>query len=170
MQLLTAVVTLCASATASAAGANTTWTPVLLMHGINGAPDDFNSMVDKLTTSHPGQTILPLDVFSHAASFLPLWHQIPHITDVVRNLTKDFTGGYHLVCHSQGGIVCRALVETMADHAVQNLVSLAGVQQGVRAIPDEYAKFLPAWLNNVTDDEVCCKIVFALLRATLCWH
>lgn len=137
---------------ASATVANETWTPVVLMHGINGSPHDFDTMVANLQKAHPGQQIFPLDVFSHALSFLPIWHQIPHITDEVRKLTAGLDS-YHLVCHSQGGIVCRALVETMTDHNVDNFVSLAGVQQGVRALPDSWAKFLPGWAQNLTDDE-----------------
>lgn len=155
-----------ASGLAVPASANDTYTPVLLMHGINGAADDFNEMVTRLAAAHPGQELHALDVFSHALSFLPIWHQIPHITDVVRGLTENYTD-YHLICHSQGGIVCRALIETMEDHRIQNFVSVAGVQQGVRAIPDEYAKFLPEWLNNYTDNEVCISHAFHRIMALI---
>ena len=146
------VASLVATSASAAAVANETWTPVVLMHGINGSPHDFDPMVANLQKAHPGQQIFPLDVFSHALSFLPIWHQIPHITDEVRKLTAGLDS-YHLVCHSQGGIVCRALVETMSDHNVDNFVSLAGVQQGVRALPDSWAKFLPGWAQNLTDDD-----------------
>ena len=145
---------LAAAGLAGAAGANaTSYTPVVFMHGINGGPGDFNTLITRLTAAHPGQELHALDVFDDAMSFRPIWRQVPHITDVLRDLTKDFDE-YHLACHSQGGIVCRAVIESMADHKVATFVSLAGVQQGVRAIPSSISKYLPEWIQNVTDNDV----------------
>merc|ERR1712166_882720 len=41
-----------------------------------------------------------------------------------------FKNGYDLVCHSQGAVVCRTLVENMDDHGVHTLISMAGPQMG----------------------------------------
>lgn len=37
---------------------------------------------------------------------------------------------YHLICHSQGTLVCRTYLETTANHTVQNFISIAGPQMG----------------------------------------
>lgn len=132
----------------------TTWTPIIFMHGINGGPEDFDTLVGRLKEAHPGQTLIALDLYSHATSFFSIWDQIPRITQTLQNLTAQLDS-FHLVCHSQGGIVCRAALEVAEMPNIDKFISLAGVQQGVRGIPDEYVKFLPSWLNNVTDDEVC---------------
>ena len=172
MMMCLAAPLLAMSAVAAAATSTDSYTPVVFMHGINGGPEDFNTLIANLNKTHPGQELHALDVFSHAVSFLPIWDQVPHIATVLRSLTAGYDS-YHLVCHSQGGIVCRALVETMSDHKVSKFVSLAGVQQGVRGIPGSYAKYLPGWLQNVTDDDAY-KVLYTDLGQSISfgnyWH
>lgn len=64
-----------------------------------------------------------------------------------------FADGYHLVCHSQGALICRCLTEHMDDHSVDTLVSMAGPQLGV--YDDAFFSFFkhPA-LQTLTLDEV----------------
>ena len=130
------------------------WTPVVMMHGINGAASDYDAIVAGLRKVHPGQRLHVIRLYEKLSSFEPLWNQVPRIADDIRNATAAFGGRYHLLCHSQGGIVCRALAETMEDHRIDHFVSMAGVQQGIRGIPDEVRKYLPSWLDNFADDNV----------------
>jgi palmitoyl-protein thioesterase len=48
----------------------------------------------------------------------------------------NLTDGFDLVCHSQGGLTCRAYIEMYGGSKVHNFVSLAGPQQGVYGVPD----------------------------------
>eukprot|EP00913_Durusdinium_trenchii_P020746 g19486.t1 len=41
---------------------------------------------------------------------------------------KQFQGGYNLLCHSQGALVCRAVLQVMENHPVLHFISLAGPQ------------------------------------------
>ena len=45
-----------------------------------------------------------------------------------------FANGFNLVCHSQGGVICRALIEHWDGHNVSTFVSLAGPQMGVQGL------------------------------------
>ncbi len=138
-----------------AAGGNASWTPVVMMHGIDGAASDYDAIVAGLRAAHPGQALHAIKLYEKLASFGPLWSQVPRIAADVRNATRAFGGQkYHLLCHSQGGIVCRALAETMDDHRIDHFVSMAGVQQGIRGIPDSVGKYLPRWLDDLADDDV----------------
>uniref|UniRef100_A0A7S1LKN7 GPI inositol-deacylase n=2 Tax=Neobodo designis TaxID=312471 RepID=A0A7S1LKN7_NEODS len=47
----------------------------------------------------------------------------------------NLTDGFDLVCHSQGGLTCRAYIEKYGGSKVHNFVSLAGPHQGVYGVP-----------------------------------
>jgi pimeloyl-ACP methyl ester carboxylesterase len=129
------------SSYSSSSSPNSSWTPLVFMHGLTGSFHDWDEMISRLKAVHPGQFLQALDVYNDAASLLPIWEQMPLILDTFRNVTKDLDS-YNIVCHSQGGIICRALVESL-EHNVKSFISLAGVQQGVRAIPPEVTSVYP---------------------------
>lgn len=56
------------------------------------------------------------------------------IEDQVAGDPEIWKDGYNLVCHSQGGVNCRALIETWDDHNVKAFISMAGPQMGVMGI------------------------------------
>eukprot|EP01134_Creolimax_fragrantissima_P002383 CFRG2383T1 len=106
------------------------------MHGIHDSEyawDHFKKWID---THHPGTPVYAIPLFSMLTSFAPLWKQSDGIARYIRDkVEKDrnrtFADGYHLVCHSQGALTCRAVVETMSDHNIHTFVSLAGPQMGI---------------------------------------
>lgn len=110
--------------------------PVFMMHGINdNAKSEFTPIVQWLQELHPGTATYPLAMFENLVSLEALEHQLEgialHIRKVVAANPAQFTNGYHLLCHSQGGLLCRTLVQYMDDHKVHTLISLAGPQLGV---------------------------------------
>ena len=99
-------------------------------------------------------TTLPL--YENDASFLtPLKKQVAGVADAIRALVAAnatlYGDGYHLVCKSQGGLICRCVLEAMADHAVDTFVSLAGPQMGVYGT-DFFNSIKVPLLENATAD------------------
>jgi len=108
-----------------------------MMHGINdNAKSEWSSVVQWVEDAHPGTPTYPIAMFENSPAS---WTNLPlQIKDIAKYIRKEisanpalFANGYHLLCHSQGGLVCRALVQYMDDHQVHTLISLAGPQMGV---------------------------------------
>ncbi|EFC39157.1 predicted protein [Naegleria gruberi] len=65
---------------------------------------------------------------------------------------------YHLICHSQGGLICRSFIQLYPNHGVKVFISLSGVQNGQFGIPgilsweQEWKKNFP-FLWNLTKEE-----------------
>merc|ERR1719474_2393689 len=61
--------------------------------------------------------------------------QIKYISKTLLKIVSEnkviMSDGYNLVCHSQGALICRCLIEYLSDHNVRHFVSLAGPQEGV---------------------------------------
>ena len=112
--------------------------PGQYMNSINLFNGDTNStkvcVVDVARSCHPNLTPL---LTSRSFSFLnarsqPMYEQVAGVIAYIENATQaDGLSQYHLVCHSQGGLVCRAVLEMFNGHNVSNFVSMAGV--GMRA-------------------------------------
>jgi len=112
--------------------------PVIMMHGIfanSSAFDIFRQSIDRF---HPGQKHFSLSSNSMNQSLAPMWKQAENVHDEILNLIianpEVFKNGYHLVGHSQGTVVLRAVVE-MYPMNVVNFVSLAGALGGIYDCP-----------------------------------
>lgn len=114
--------------------------PVFFMHGVGGAHSDFNQMEAWLKEVEPNMTVYNLHLYDYASSFVNLWTQAAGIIDAVRERVKaepeTYKGGYSFVCHSQGALLCRSVIELMDDHNVHTFISLAGPHRGEFGIPD----------------------------------
>lgn len=68
-----------------------------------------------------------------------MWVQADLVMAAIRRKVLEkselYQKGYALICHSQGALLCRAVVELMDDHNVHTLISLSGPQLGVFGIP-----------------------------------
>lgn len=136
-----------------AAAAAAAYTPVVFMHGIGGKHTDGLALKAYLERAHPGQRVELLALNEDSASFRPMYFQVPELAEALRALQRNFSSGggngtFHLVGHSQGGLLSRAVLEAMDDHAVESFVSLGGPQQGVIGIPPTWVASLPAWLQR----------------------
>lgn len=78
--------------------------------------------------------MFPIPLFEKGDSWTSLLRQVPDIAKYIRRTMHqhpdDFKGGYDLLCHSQGAVICRAVVQYMDDHEVHTLISMAGPQMG----------------------------------------
>jgi palmitoyl-protein thioesterase len=81
--------------------------------------------------------------------------------------------GFHMVCKSQGGMICRCAIEAMANH-VDTFVSLAGPQAGVYGSAFFASFEHNPLLENLTMNEVWrvayTKPVQALLSVANLWR
>jgi len=84
---------------------------------------------------YPRRITIPIPLFQDYDSITDLHTQVRGVIDFVRRTVQfdpeKFVGGYDFVCHSQGALICRAVVEEMDDHLVHTMISLAGPHMGV---------------------------------------
>lgn len=96
----------------------------------------YTNFVADLIEEHPGTNAQALKVFEGTpTSWVQLNYQVEHIASTINDIVSaspdDFKDGYHLVCHSQGALICRCLTEYIDTHNIDTLVSMAGPQMGV---------------------------------------
>jgi len=141
------------------------------MHGIDGTCKDFEHVIPWLQKSHPGTLTYCIPKFEGTPmSWIALPLQIPsiikNITNYIAQNPADFEDGYHLVCHSQGGLICRAITEMMDDHKIHTLVSLAGPQLGVWG-KDFFNGIRIPIFENLTRDQIYRLAYLPEAQATL---
>ena len=59
-----------------------------------------------------------------------MWQQIEGYKKAVKAVMDESEDRIHLICHSQGGLVCGGIVQTMPHHNIHTFVSLAAPQMG----------------------------------------
>ena len=59
-----------------------------------------------------------------------MWDQVAAFGAVARQISRDNPGGIHLLCYSQGGLICRGMIESISDLNVATFVSLSSPQGG----------------------------------------
>uniref|UniRef100_A0A8V0X4I2 palmitoyl-CoA hydrolase n=1 Tax=Gallus gallus TaxID=9031 RepID=A0A8V0X4I2_CHICK len=104
--------------------------PVIVVHGLLDSARDFGRLQEFIAESHPGTNVSVLDLFDRGQSLRPLWVQVEGFRRAVGPIMANAAGGVHLICYSQGGLICRALLCTMEQHNVHSFISLAAPQMG----------------------------------------
>jgi palmitoyl-protein thioesterase len=91
-----------------------------------------------IAQAHPGTVTVAVDLFEGLSSLTPLDVQLPKLTAWLKNLTASdaaWSNGYHVIGHSQGGLLMRALIENSDFHNVHQFITLAGAVNGVFGEP-----------------------------------
>lgn len=130
---------------------NTFFRPVFLMHGLADNDRQFGWLNDHIVKYHPDTPVFQVPIFNDEWSYYQLEDQA-HALFIYTEQTmrsNNLTGCYHLVGHSQGGLLARAMVSLHPKHCVCNLVSLAGVQMGQYGLPPEVSQYIPKWLASL---------------------
>lgn len=100
------------------------------MHGIFAGPSEFNDFRNFTNKVHPGTNFTVIDAYNDWESLAPLSRQVDHIRPTVLKVMKEHPEGVHLMCFSQGGLVCRGLIETLPDHNIDTFIALSTPQGG----------------------------------------
>lgn len=110
--------------------------PIFFLHGIDGYASDWDDAIAAINITNPGTFTYAFSEYEgDPDSFTRLNKQIADISKKMLEVVSEnevlMSDGYNLVCHSQGALICRCLMEYMSKHQVRHFVSLAGPQEGV---------------------------------------
>uniref|UniRef100_UPI00398F5CA0 lysosomal thioesterase PPT2 isoform X1 n=1 Tax=Pristiophorus japonicus TaxID=55135 RepID=UPI00398F5CA0 len=104
--------------------------PVIVVHGLFDSPGDFKMLQGFINETHPGTNVTIIDLFDHTQSLKSLWSQVDGFKEAIYPIMQNAADGVHMICYSQGGLVCRGILSTMPDHNVDTLISLSSPQLG----------------------------------------
>uniref|UniRef100_A0A3B1JVR4 palmitoyl-CoA hydrolase n=1 Tax=Astyanax mexicanus TaxID=7994 RepID=A0A3B1JVR4_ASTMX len=122
--------------------------PVIIVHGLFDSSSDFITLSRFINQSHPGTNVTVIDLFDRSASLQPLWKQVEGFKEAIYPIMQNAADGVHLICYSQGGLVCRGILSTLPDHNVHSFISLSSPQAGQYGDTD-YLKYLfPTFLKS----------------------
>jgi len=127
--------------------ANQNWRPVVLMHGLLASSEAMSHAQQWIEQDFPGIYTKNVEIGNgrEDSLFININDQVEMFAAQVQNDT-NLAKGFNLVCHSQGGIICRGFIERYNNPPVYNYVSWAGPQDGVYGVPA---------LNYLCPDYLC---------------
>ncbi|XP_026880276.2 lysosomal thioesterase PPT2 [Electrophorus electricus] len=99
--------------------------PVIIVHGLFDGPKQFIQMANFINQSHPGTMVTTVDLYDDLASLKPLWEQVKGFGKVIEPIMQMAPDGIHLICFSQGGLVCRGVLATFPKHNIHSLILLS---------------------------------------------
>lgn len=122
--------------------------PVVIVHGIFDGPKQFETLSLFIDKVHPGTEVTTIDLYDNMASLKPLWKQVQGFRKAIDSIMKNAPDGVHLLCFSQGGLICRALVSMMPDHSVHTLISLSSPLAGQYGDTDYLPRVFPKCIKK----------------------
>ncbi|XP_029441763.1 lysosomal thioesterase PPT2 isoform X2 [Rhinatrema bivittatum] len=122
--------------------------PIIIVHGLFDSPADFRDLLGFINQTHPGTNVTVIDLFDHQKSLKPLWEQVRGFGEAVYPIMQNAADGVHLLCYSQGGLICRGLLETMPDHNVDTFISLSSPQMGQYGDTDYLRYLFPHYMKS----------------------
>lgn len=134
-------------------------TPVVIVHGIFAhawqytiLSDDMSDFIFNETGTRP--YILRMELKNGAIySFTPLGLQVDLFAQLIA-ADPHLQDGFNLVCHSQGGLICRGYVEKYNSPKVKRLVTLGGVNAGMYIHFPWYLRMLDVFYNDFVQNRV----------------
>jgi len=121
--------------------------PVVIVHGIFDKKTSLYTLRDRIKEVHEGTKVTIIDKLHGWSSMTPLWYQVRSFERALRPIVDSHPEGIHLIGFSQGGLVARALVQSMPDHNVRTFISLSSPQGGQYG--DKFLKqFVPGYVKE----------------------
>lgn len=104
----------------------------IFFHGLTGDTKDAENIAARLSAA--GRTFTALSFCESECSKTALYAQVPLAVEQIRRIiakdVKIYANGYIFMGHSQGGLLCRGVIEEMEDHNALMFISLADVLNG----------------------------------------
>ncbi|RVE63275.1 hypothetical protein OJAV_G00163850 [Oryzias javanicus] len=72
-----------------------------------------------------------------------MWKQISGFAKVIRRIMEKSPEGVHLLCYSQGGLICRGVLSKLQNHNVHNFIVLSSPLAGQYGVPDMMHEYIP---------------------------
>ncbi|XP_059165642.1 lysosomal thioesterase PPT2-A-like [Physella acuta] len=121
---------------------------IIFMHGILAGPSEFDYYNQLVQQYHPGTPSTQVNLYNYKDSIVDMWTQVVKIADTVRPILLNTSSeGTILVCFSQGGLICRALLATI-NHNVQTFISLSAPLAGQYGDSEYLKYFFPNLLKE----------------------
>ncbi|CAH1785252.1 unnamed protein product [Owenia fusiformis] len=109
---------------------NQSYRHVILMHGILAGPTEMDCMQKFIAKAHPGTNVTVIKMYDRLSSLDSMWTQVGNITAKIKPIMKENPEGVHMICFSQGGLICRAIIQSVPDHNVVNFIGLSSPLAG----------------------------------------
>uniref|UniRef100_A0A3B3CKE0 palmitoyl-CoA hydrolase n=1 Tax=Oryzias melastigma TaxID=30732 RepID=A0A3B3CKE0_ORYME len=113
-----------------AAGCTSGYKPVILVHGVFSGPSSFKNLSRFIKKAHPGTEVTAIDLFNNEKSTKSMWKQIDDFAKVIQKIMEKSPEGVHLLCYSQGGLICRGVLSKLPNHNVHNFIVLSSPLAG----------------------------------------
>ncbi|XP_053381510.1 lysosomal thioesterase PPT2-A-like isoform X1 [Mercenaria mercenaria] len=121
--------------------------PVVFMHGVFSSGEKAKHIFQWINESHPGTDTFTVNMYENKKSITNLNKQVTKIGAWMIELMKKYKDGINLICFSQGGQVCRGIIERM-DHNVHTFISLSAPQGGQFGLTLALTKLFPKWVRD----------------------
>lgn len=122
--------------------------PVLIMHGILAAGSNMNDLAGFIRTAHPGTQLYIVDLYDFQDSLRQMWEQVDGVFKDVQAFIANSTDGFHMICYSQGGLVCRGMLESQKIENVETFISLSSPQGGQFGDSDYLNALFPIYTKD----------------------
>ncbi|KAK3874466.1 hypothetical protein Pcinc_020595 [Petrolisthes cinctipes] len=107
----------------------TAYKPVVIVHGVWDLRDSLNFLAEQIQQHHVGTEVHVIDILHGWKSLAPLWYQVKDFYARILPVMRQATDGIILIGYSQGGVICRGIVEAL-DHNITTFISLSSPQAG----------------------------------------
>ncbi|KAF3839508.1 hypothetical protein F7725_018225 [Dissostichus mawsoni] len=122
--------------------------PVIIVHGLFDGPKEFKTMFRYINKVHPGTEVKVIDLYDNLSSLKPMWGQVQGFRKAFDDIVQKAPDGVHLLCFSQGGLICRALLSMAPDHKVHTFISLSSPQAGQYGNTEYLKRVFPEFVKK----------------------
>lgn len=116
--------------------------PVVFMHGLLSDRNETNDLARWIHEAHPGTDTFAIPMFENTHSLHNMLEQVQKTSQTLIKYMVKYSDGIHLVCFSQGGLICRGVLE-LTRHNVDTFISLSSPQAGQYGVPGIFKQVFP---------------------------
>lgn len=128
----------------------TKYNPVVIVHGVLSNAKNLEPVVEMINEAHHDTYVKNVEVGADLKSLRNLNEQTALLYSILKSDEK-LKDGFHLLCHSQGTIIGRTLIEKYGDPKVLNYISWGGPQAGQFGMPGHIDESF-SWIDKLEDD------------------